>query len=250
MKTKTLFIAAALALNLASARAQNSPTQTFSGRVAETMNAAGYTYVLVDDGHKQTWAATMQFAVKVGDAVSFTAGEPMANFRSKSLNREFPTIYFVDAVKLQGANGTETKSALPANHPPLSTTPQLPPGHPAIDGPATATSEPVFKNVSKATGGKTIAQIIGQASALAGKTVVVRGQVVKYNAQILGKNWLHIRDGSGSAEKNNHDLTVTTSTDAKLGDTVLVTGQVTLNKDFGAGYKYAILLDDAQVKVE
>ena len=66
----------------------------------------------------------------------------------------------------------------------------------------------------------------------------------------MGKNWLHIRDGSGSADKSDNDLTVTTSTPAKLGDTVLVTGLVSLNKDFGAGYKYTVILDDAKVTVE
>jgi hypothetical protein len=78
----------------------------------------------------------------------------------------------------------------------------------------------------------------------------VRGKVVKYNAEIMGKNWLHIQDGSGSADKSNNDLTVTTTTPAKVGDTVLVTGSVTTNKDFGAGYKYTVILDDAKVVVE
>ena len=87
-------------------------------------------------------------------------------------------------------------------------------------------------------------------SKLAGKPVAVRGKVVKYNAEIMGKNWLHIQDGSGSTDKNDNDLTITTTTPAKLGDTVLVTGNVTTNKDFGAGYKYTVILDDAKVTVE
>jgi hypothetical protein len=80
--------------------------------------------------------------------------------------------------------------------------------------------------------------------------VTVRAKVVKYNAAILGKNWLHVRDGSGSAEKMDNDLTVTTSAAAKVGDTVLVSGKIVVNKDFGAGYKYAVMLDDAKVTVE
>ena len=78
----------------------------------------------------------------------------------------------------------------------------------------------------------------------------MRGKIVKYNSQILGKNWLHLRDGSGSVEKMDHDLMVTTSTKVKVGDTVLVEGIVSLNKDFGAGYKYEVILDDAKVTVE
>jgi hypothetical protein len=78
--------------------------------------------------------------------------------------------------------------------------------------------------------------------------VVVRAKVVKYNPQIMGKNWLHLEDGTGKAGSN--DLTVTTNGEAKVGDTVLVTGVVTTNKDFGAGYKYDVILEDANVKVE
>ena len=78
----------------------------------------------------------------------------------------------------------------------------------------------------------------------------MRGKVVKYNAMIMGKNWLHLRDGSGSDDKSNNDLTVTTATPAKLGDTVLVTGNVSTNRDFGAGYKYTVILEDAKVTVE
>ncbi len=85
---------------------------------------------------------------------------------------------------------------------------------------------------------------------LAGKPVSVRGKVVKYNANILGKNWLHIQDGSGSADNGDNDLTVTTSTPVALGATVLVTGNVSTNRDFGAGYKYSVIIEDANVTVE
>ena len=104
--------------------------------------------------------------------------------------------------------------------------------------------------IKKADGGQTVQEIFATHAKLAGKTVTVRGKVVKYNAMILGKNWLHIQDGTGTADNRDNDLTVTTSTPAKLGDTVLVTGSVTLNKDFGANYKYAVILDDAKVTVE
>ena len=107
-----------------------------------------------------------------------------------------------------------------------------------------------FSGLKVPKNGKTVADIVTDSAKLNGKQVVVRAKVVKYNGDIMGKNWLHIRDGSGSAEKGDHDLTVTTATEAKVGDTVLVTGKVSLNKDFGAGYKYTIILEDAQVTVE
>jgi hypothetical protein len=65
----------------------------------------------------------------------------------------------------------------------------------------------------------------------------------------MGKNWLHVRDGSGAEGTN--DLTVTTAgAMPNVGDTVVVTGPVVLNKDFGMGYQYDVLIEDAQVTVE
>jgi hypothetical protein len=210
----------------------------FSGKVIETMSTAGYTYVQVDTGSNKVWAAAVQFAIKMGDQVYIAAGNPMPNYHSKSLNRDFELVYFTDRITV---NGGDAPASSPSS--------VLPPGHPALPGQA-AGSKPDPITVQRADGGKTVQEIITAQSELAGKPVMVRGKVVRYNAMILGKNWLHIRDGSGSADKNDHDLTVTTLTPVKPGDTVLVTGNVTTNKDFGAGYKYAVILDDAKVTVE
>jgi hypothetical protein len=106
----------------------------------------------------------------------------------------------------------------------------------------------ILPDSSLPQGGKTIADLYAASAQLGGKSVKVRGKVVKYNANILGKNWLHLQDGTGSAGSN--DLLVTTSAEAKRGDTVLIEGQVALNKDFGAGYKYNLLVEDAKVTVE
>jgi hypothetical protein len=230
---------------------------TISGQVVETMNTAGYTYVLVDTGAKKVWAAAVEFSVKVGDAVSFAAGLPMENYHSKTLNRDFDEVYFTGGISVS-ANGAAAAPApanaaaqLPPGHPALNggTAPKLPPGHPSLTGsPASAPVD--LAGIKKAAGGKTVQEIFAGKAKLSGQSVSVRGKVVKYNASIMGKNWLHIQDGSGSAEKKDNDLAVTTSTAAKVGDTVLVTGKVSMDKDFGAGYKYTVILDDAQVTVE
>ena len=102
--------------------------------------------------------------------------------------------------------------------------------------------------IKKAVEGKTVAEIFGSKAKLGGQQVKVRGKVVKYNSNILGKNWLHIRDGTGSEGCN--DLVVTTAAVVKVGDTVVVSGAISLNKDFGSGYKYAVIIEDAKVAVE
>jgi len=225
----------------------------FSGKVVETTNTAGYTYVLVDTGSQKLWAASTLFDVKAGDPVSVSAGTPMANYHSPSLNRTFDLVYFTGGISVN--SGTAPASApapvLPAGHPPLpgaKAAPALPPGHPALTGQPAGKID--LTNIKRAEGGQTIAEIFAGQKQLAGKPVLVRGKVVKYNAAIMGKNWLHIRDGSGTDDAKDNDLAVTTTAAAMLGDTVLVGGVVTTNKDFGAGYKYVVILDDAQVTVE
>jgi len=109
--------------------------------------------------------------------------------------------------------------------------------------PAATVTEPI----SPAPGGMTVADVWAKRTAMAGKQVTVRGKVVKFNAQIMGRNWLHIQDGSGKAEDKTHDLTVTTSSDVKVGDIVTVTGKVAVDKDFGAGYAYPVIVEDAVV---
>ena len=226
-----------------------------SGKVIETMNAGSYTYVQVATGSQKVWAATTKFAVTKGDNVTVFGGMPMENYHSKSLNRDFDLVYFTGKISINNAdtNGVPAAPALPPGHPSLTgeaAAPTLPPNHPALPEHATMAAKINLADIKKATGGKTVQEIISGSAKLAGQTVSVRGKVVKYNSQILGKNWLHLQDGSGSAKKNDNDLTITSDTAAKLGDTVLVTGKVSLNKDFGAGYKYAVILDDAQVTIE
>ncbi len=223
------------ATNPAPATSATSGT-IYAGKVVETMNSGGYTYVNVDTGKQSIWAAAPQFKVKVGDAVTVPPGMPMEKFHSSTLNRDFDVVYFVDRVTV--GHGEPAASAMPA---------QLPKGHPPITGAASqATLD--FSGLKKAEGGNTVAEIFAAKADLKGKEIKVRGKVVKFNANIMGKNWLHLEDGTGAAGTN--DLTVTTSGQAKVGDTVLVTGKLATDKDFGYNYQYPVLVEDATVVVE
>jgi hypothetical protein len=251
MKTKKMkcrLLIASLILPLTLTHAEDAVPANYSGKVIETMNAGGYTYVQVDTGTKKVWAAAPPVTVKTGDTVSFPTAMPMTDFHSTTLKRDFDLVYFANGITV---NGGQSAPALPPGHPALGggDSKTLPPGHPALKG---DTAAPVIdlKNIARAKDGQTVQEIISAGKKLAGKEVTVRGKIVKYNAGIMGKNWIHLQDGSGSAEKRDNDLAVTTATDAKLGDTVLVTGKVSANKDFGAGYKFAVILNDAQVTVE
>jgi len=253
MKTKHILWLGSLLALLQVAAAQGAEPiaypDGFSGKVISSTNVAGYTYVQVDTGSNQLWAATTQFPVAVGDSVKVGRSTPMPGYHSKSLNRTFDVVYFAESIGVNGANAGGLP-ALPPGHPAIGgASPALPPGHPSITGSSVASSLDLT-GIQRAEGGKTVQEIYAAKAQLAGKPVTVRGKVVKYNPMIMGKNWLHIRDGSGAAVDGNNDLTVTTTTPAALGATVLVTGNVSTNRDFGAGYKYNVILEDAQVKVE
>ncbi len=200
------------------------------GKVLETMDAGGYTYVKLQKGQQEIWAAGPKTTVQVGDAVTIPDGMAMHDFHSKTLDRTFEVIYFVSAISAGATNPAEVGG--------------MPMGHPKVAAPA---AEPI-EGIEKAEGGLTVAEIFAQKGELSGKPVVLRGKVVKYAAKIMGKNWLHIQDGSGAEGTN--DLTVTTNATAAVGDTVVITGTVATDKDFGAGYKYAVIVEDASVTKE
>ena len=102
--------------------------------------------------------------------------------------------------------------------------------------------------VPKASGAdaRTVAEIYAQRTALKEKPVTLRGKVVKFNEGIMNRNWVHLRDGTGASGKDN-DITVTTNDKTAVGDVVVVKGTVRLDKDFGAGYAYPVIIEDAKL---
>lgn len=214
----------------------STPSEQRQGKVVEVINKDGYTYVQVDSGDEKVWAVAPTFQVKVNDTVTMPEGSAIKNYHSETLNRTFDVVYFVAGLKVAGAE--QAKSQLPSGHPGIAP-------HPAVTPTPTGMS---FAGIARPEGGKTIAEMYAEKGELAGKQVTIRGKVVKFNGGIMGKNWLHLKDGTGV--KGSDDLTVTTSTTVKLGDTVLVRGMVVTDKDFGFGYKYPLLIDNAKVTVE
>ena len=121
----------------------------------------------------------------------------------------------------------------------------LPKGHPPVDLQSTAIN---VGKINKAANGITVAECFLKNANLSNSQVTIRGKVVKFNSGIMGKNWLHIRDGSGIEGKN--DLVVTTSQSALLNDTVVITGKLQYDLDIGSGYVFPAIVQDARVKIE
>ena len=149
------------------------------------------------------------------------------------------------AVAVSGCSKEPTATTAAAPEAAPATQPTAAP-HPI---PAAPTETVDLSGITKADGGKTVAEVFAEKDQLAGQPVIVRGKVVKSNPDIMGKNWLHVRDGSGAEGTN--DITVTTAGAVpSVGDTVVVKGALALNKDFGMGYQYDVIIEDAEVTVE
>jgi hypothetical protein len=101
---------------------------------------------------------------------------------------------------------------------------------------------------AKGANAQTVAGIVTGGASLKDKTVTVRGQVVKFTPQIMGRNWLHLRDGTGSSADGSNDVVVATTDVAHVGDIVLVKGTVRTDRDLGSGYSYKVLIEDARLQ--
>jgi len=235
------------------------------GKVVERIDAAPYSYLRLSTAQGEVWAAVPQTTVANGAEVTLENPMAMDGFESKTLNRKFDKILFAT---LAGGAPAAAPGMPPAGMPPAGMPPAgMPPaGMPPAGMPGGAPGMPAGMaaqhaaaaagpadvgevKVAKATGAnaKTVAEIYGQKGQLKEKTVTVRGKVVKYNSGIMGKNWIHLRDGSGAQGKGDNDITVTTGDSAAVGDVVIVTGTVRLDKDFGAGYAYPVIIEEATV---
>lgn len=254
MKTRILYFFLLVSLTVLVGCQQNSPAQSqtqspqtpqspvnnISGSVIETMNALGYTYVLVETDTEQIWAATPQFTVSVGDLVVVPDGMAMHNYYSQTLDRQFDIVYFVESILNASAATAATGSAPQAG---------MPAGHPPISGMGNATA-PATIDIDKLEGGMSIEEIYASRSDLSGQEISLRGQVVRFSPQIMGTNWIHLQDGSGRPEVGNHDLTVTSDSQLKIGDIVVASGKLTVNKDFGHGYVYDLIMENAVISTE
>ncbi len=194
--------------------------------VKEKTDAPPYSYLKVEENGKEYWMAVNQMNVKPGDYVYYSSAMTMQNFHSKTLNKTFKEILFVQDAKTVPFNASE-KSTIAAAHSSI----------------AKETKENV--KITPLKDGVTIKEIYAKKNELAGKVVKVKGKVVKFNPNIMGRNWIHIQDGTDYNGK--FDLLITSQDNVKVGDVIVAQGKVVTDKDFGAGYVYEVLLENGKV---
>jgi len=201
---------------------------SLTGKVTETMNSGGYTYINIEKGNNKIWVAVPQTEVKVGQEISVIPGMSMPNFESKTLNRTFESVIFSPGLVSGTSAGTETA--------PRSSSAPVKPAEEKI-------------SVEKASGpdAYTVAELYDKKSSLENKSVSVKGKVVKVSTGIMNTNWIHIQDGSGDAASGTNDLLVTSDDIPSVGDIVTANGTLIKDRDIGSGYKFAVMVEQAKI---
>jgi len=231
MKLNLLALLAAIIVLSVSCKTKNKADENLAPNVhkvtaEEVIQTSGYTYLRVSEDRKEIWIAIARQEVEKGKFYYYIPSIEMTDFVSKELKRTFKSIFFVDKFSEQPITNIKTN---------VANTPK---------GNLPAVAKEGIK-VEPAVGGITIAELYAKKDSYAGKTVKIKGEVVKYNAEIMGKNWVHLQDGTNS--NGSFDIAFTTNDVTKIGDVVTFEGTVTLKKDFGAGYFYEVIIENAKL---
>lgn len=209
--------------------------------VKEVLQTSNYTYLHVSENTDENWLALPKIQAVAGETYYYKNGFKMTNFESKELDRKFETVYFLESLSTTPEIVTKVSGSNPhaAMYQQIADTPA------PLQYVAQIAAKKEEVNIKPVEQGITIAQLLANKEKYAGQTIRIIGKVTKFNTKIMGKNWIHIQDGTEYS--GTFDLTVTTNIEAAIGETITLEGTVALNKDFGYGYSYAVLLEDARL---
>lgn len=195
--------------------------EQIAGTVTQAIDVREYTYVEIDTGDGLVWVAGPVTDVKEGDSVEVPRGIEMVDFSSTVLDRTFDRIQLVHEIRVK----------------------------PRPQGDEDAGADLPVSRIERSEGGHTVAEIIAEKASLSGSEVTVRGKVIKMNAGIMGRNWMHLSDGTVGPD-GEKEIMVTTDDIAKAGSIVVVRGPVATNQDYGYGYRYDVLIEKAKVTTD
>lgn len=195
------------------------------GKVIEKISASGYNYLQIIENKNNYWIAVPTMEIEVGETIYFSRFMVMEDFNSPTIDKTFDEILFVEDAR---------KSPTPDEMKKIHS--------------GTQSTEREQIDIEPLKDGMTIEQIYSQSEELNGKDIIVKGKVVKFNRQIMGRNWIHIQDGTGT--ENDYDLVLTSDQDAQVGDIIVAEGKLSVEKDFGAGYFFPVIIENAQIVKE
>ncbi len=208
--------------------------------VQEIIQTSQYTYLrLIEFGNPKVnesdtiWCAVTSMESSKGDTLYYKGGFPMKNFESKELKRTFKEVLFLDDLSKTDDFVKKEMAAQPS--------------HQQMSSDSTSGKPQISKievKIDPIAGGITIADLYAKKASYSGKTIKVKGKVTKFSPEIMGKNWIHLQDGTESNGK--YDLTITTDLTVNVGDIIVLEGKITLDKDLGYSYFYEVLMEDAK----
>ncbi len=227
MKLLKRFVFAGLFLLAVGCNNNNTGSGLTTVKVLEVEQVANYTYLLVKAKGPEYWIAVPTMVANPGDTYQYQGGMMMEDFESKELDRTFDKVLFLEALYSESAGAPQEAQ-------------EVTPG-------SQVSAEKSDVKVEVVEGTVSIGELFSNPGSYEGKTIKVHGEVTKFNAAIMDRNWVHLQDGTESEGK--FDLTATSAESFMVGSVVTVEGVVTLNQDFGYGYSYEILLENTtQVK--
>jgi len=195
-------------------------------KVKAVEQVSGYTYLMVKGKGPAYWVVVTSTDIAIGESITYQGGNVMENFYSKELDRTFEKVLFLDGLEGSQAQSTTDKML----------------GTSQGSGIKTDKLEP---NIDAEEGTVSIAELYANPAAYEGKAIRVKGEVAKFNPNIMERNWVHLQDGTEFEGK--YDLTLTSKEGFVVGQVLTVEGIIALNRDFGYGYNYEILLEEATV---
>ena len=211
---------------------ESSTSEVHEVVVKEIMNTKKYAYLSVTEGDEtRCLAIPLNPDLEVGATYYYMGGIKMNTFEKMDFKEDFQTVVLVggvsnipilgDGIQMGGDAGGQAVAQNIGNMEPI--------------------------NIKDLEGGVELSDLLSNPTAYNGKTIKVKGHCIKVNNHILNRNWVHIQDGSTNAKNEKNDLAITTQENIPMGATVIFEGTITLNKDFGAGYRYDVLMEEAKL---
>ena len=232
------------------AKAETTTAQAhkiYYGKILEIKPSMGYKYLKIDENGTQIWIAIANAPVAVGDKIGYDKKTMMTNFKSKTLNQEFKEIFFASDVYLpqKVQKPQSMKAMLGLNSAKKDPHAGMGRGMPLVEEDETAAKPFVKKDAY------TVEEIHMWRKELKNQTISIKGSVFKVSKNIMKLDWVHLGDGTGNEKKLTDDLVFTASgTTLKQGDKVIAKGKVIVDKDFGYGYFYKVIIQDASFQVQ
>ncbi|WP_372770269.1 hypothetical protein [Lutibacter sp.] len=201
--------------------------------VQEVLQVASYTYLNVLEDGATKWLAVPTIEAKLGEVYYYKGGMAMPDFQSTELDKTFDEVIFLGSITNGNAIDPE-KGMVDPNEV----------KEPVKVGKA-PTLDKLALTIESIEGGIRIAELFENKQNYAGKTIKIKGEVTKFSSGILGKNWVHFQDGTSF--EGAYDLMITCQENVLVGDQVVFEGTLTLDKDFGAGSFYKVIMEDAVI---